>query len=139
MKTKLTLIFTTLALLLALTACDSGNAEPSVNLDGTAWVLTDYQGNAPIGNAPTLSFEDGQVSGNASCNSFGGGYSVKGDKLTFGVLGATEMYCMDPEGIMDQESAYLQLLGQADSFEIQDGQLLLFSGGQAVLTFAPAN
>jgi heat shock protein HslJ len=139
MKTKSTLILTTLALLFVLTACSGGDAETAVNLDGTIWVLTDYQGNAPIGNAPTLNFGDGQVSGTASCNEYGGGYAVKGDELTFTELYNTEMFCMDPEGIMDQESAYLQLLGQTDSFEIQEGQLVLLSSGQVVLTFDPAN
>lgn len=139
MKTKMTLMFTTLILIFVLAACSGGNAEPSFNLNGTTWILTDYQGSAPIGYAPTLSFENGRAAGGASCNDYGGSYALSGNTLTFNELFNTEMFCMDPDGIMDQESTYLQLLGQVSSFEIQEGQLVLFSDGQEILTFAPAN
>lgn len=140
MRTKLTLLFTLLALAAALAACGGTGTEDTVSLDGTSWVLVTYSKNSPIpGTEPTLHFEDGQVSGSASCNSFGGSYITDGDILNFGDLFMTEMYCMDPEGIMDQESAYLQLLGDANSFEIQDGTLVIFSSGHETLTFQPAN
>ncbi len=135
MKTKLTLLLTTLILLFALTACGGGDTS----LDGTAWVLTGYQGNAPIGNAPTLSFENGQASGSASCNSYGGGYTVKGNSLQVSALFRTEMYCMDPEGIMEQENAYLQLLGEADSFVLEGSTLTIRTAAGEELIFAPAS
>jgi heat shock protein HslJ len=117
-----------------LTACASDGAA---SLDGTAWTLTAINNSAPLpGSAPTLQFEDGQAGGNASCNSFGGEYRVSGSRISFkDGFYLTEMYCMDPEGIMDQELRYVELLAQADSFEMREGQLVIFLPNQQTLTF----
>ena len=141
MKKKFALLVTLLVLTAALTACGASDTDNGVSLDGTSWVLATYSKNSPLpGTEPTLRFEGGQVSGSASCNGFGGSYTQDSSSLSFSDLFMTEMYCMDPEGIMDQESAYLQLLGGADSFEIQaDGTLVIFSTGHETLTFQPAN
>jgi hypothetical protein len=42
---------------------------------------------------------------------------------------------MDPEGIMEQEGTYLELLGVAQRFELIDGVLTIFAGPQQSLTF----
>lgn len=133
-------LFSILVLVAILTACSGSGTEDTASLDGTSWVLVTYSKNSPLaGTEPTLKFEGGQVSGSASCNSYGGSYIVDDSSLNFGDMFMTEMYCTDPEGIMDQENAYLQLLGQAHSYEIQDGTLVIFSGDHETLTFAPAN
>lgn len=141
MKKKFALIAMLFVLAAALAACGAAGTDNSVGLDGTSWVLATYSKNSPLpGTEATLNFEGGQASGSASCNGFGGSYTQNGSSLSFSDLFMTEMYCMDPEGIMDQESAYLQLLGNADSFEIlEDGTLVLFSTGHETLTFQPAN
>jgi heat shock protein HslJ len=50
----------------------------------------------------------------------------------------TEMYCMEPEGVMEQESLYLEMLGNAESFELSEGQLMIFMADGETLTFVPA-
>lgn len=138
MKIKLYSMIVILALAVTLAAC-GGSSSDEVNLEGTSWVLFAYRKTKPIETArPTLTFQDGQVSGNASCNSYGGSYEVNGDNISFGAMFMTEMYCMEPEGIMDQESVYLQMLGSAERFELSEGQLVIFMTDGETLTFTPA-
>lgn len=140
MQTKLTLIFTLLALTAILAGCGGAGADDSVNLDGTSWVLSSYNGSSPIsGTEPTLRFEGEQASGNGSCNSFGGGYVVDGSSLTFSDLFRTEMYCMNPEGIMDQENVFLQMLGNAQSFSLEGSSLTILTAAGEELVFTPAS
>lgn len=136
MKTlKISAVIYIVVMLLA--SC-GGAADQSANLEGTSWTLQSYNKNQPLaGHEPTLSFEDSQVSGTTGCNSYGGEYEVDGEKLSFGAMFMTEMACLD-EGVMDQESAYLELLGQAESYELVDGVLTIFAGQQQTLTFVPA-
>ena len=118
-----------LAGLFALSACDSsGNSLP-----GTAWTLTAINGNPVIeGTEPYLLFDEDSVGGNSSCNSTGGEYQVNGNKITFEGLFSTMMYCMDPEGVMDQEANFLNALSNAATFSISGNQLTirLQDGGQ---------
>jgi heat shock protein HslJ len=139
MKTlKISVVIYIVVMLLA--ACGGNGvadqpADQTVSLDGTSWKLTVFNKNRPVaGSEPTLSFEDGQVSGTAGCNHYGGSYEVDGDKLSFGTMFMTEMWC-EAEGVMDVESAYLELLGQAESYQVVDGVLTIFSGPQQTLTF----
>lgn len=116
-----------------LTACANGAAA---SLDGTTWTLTAINKSAPLpGTAPTLQFEDGQAGGNASCNSFGGAYQVSGSQISFEGLYMTEMFCMDPEGVMDQEQLYLEMLSQAKEFELSEDRLVVIISDQQTLTF----
>jgi len=117
-----------------LTACGgTGAGDQSVKLDGTSWVLTAFNKNKPVdGRQPTIAFEDGQASGTTGCNSYGGDYELDGEKIGFGAMFMTEMWCED---VADQEMVYLDLLNQAESFQIVDGVLTIFCGPQQTLTF----
>lgn len=108
-------------------------------LDGTSWELYAFRKTRPIdGPTLTISFENGQVGGNAGCNSYGGSYEVDGEKLTISEVFATLMACLEPEGMMEQEAMFLQFLGDAQRFEMADGQLQLFRSDGEALTFVPA-
>jgi len=126
-----------LLVIVSLAAC--GGTSQTADLEGTSWVLILYGDSAPIGmTMPTLMFQEGNISGNASCNSYGGSFEAKGDSISFGALFMTEMFCMDPEEVMDQESLYLQMLGSVERFEVSDGQLVLFTPSGDTLNFIPA-
>jgi heat shock protein HslJ len=101
-------------------------------------VLTSLNGKGPLaGTEITLSFEDGKVSGSAGCNTYFGAYKVEGeDKLTFSDLANTEMACLEPEGIMEQETQYLGTLRGATGLRLSDGELQIFSAGGGVLVFS---
>jgi heat shock protein HslJ len=108
--------------LFALSACAAGGNP----LEGTAWTLTAINGNPVIeGSEPYLIFDEDSVGGNSSCNTTGGGYQVDGNKITFDALFSTMMYCMEPEGVMDQEAEFLNALSNAATFSISGNQLTI--------------
>jgi heat shock protein HslJ len=89
------------------------------------------------GTEITATFEKGHVHG-AACNSYGGKYQVSGDRLTVSEVFATEMACLDPQGVMEQETLYLRLLTGVQSFSLTGGRLSILAAGGEELTFAPA-
>jgi len=126
-------------LLLTLAACVSSSSQSNDPLEGTNWQLIFYRKTTVIDDTHiTTNFENGEITGSAGCNSYFGAYQVDGQDLTIGQLGMTEMYCMEPEGLMEQESTYLEYLADAQSYEITDGRLIIFLSGQETLTFEPA-
>jgi heat shock protein HslJ len=134
MKTHMLFVILTI-FAISLSACSSSSSQPDVN--GTSWVLTQLKGNSVTSKqAPTLVFVKGQVSGNASCNSFGGEYKHEsGDSLKFGQMISTLMACAD-ESLMTQESAYLGMLGQVAKYKLENDQLYLYDqGGQLLAQF----
>jgi heat shock protein HslJ len=135
MKTH-TKIFLILIVTLIFSACSGSLPTNQVDLDGSAWVLTAINNDTTIiGNTPTLEFEGDMVSGNAGCNTYSGSYQVKGETISFGPLARTEMYCMEPEGVMDQEQTYLEILEAAQRFELTENILTIYSDSEETLTF----
>ena len=127
-----------MALAVLLIGCGQSGASPS--LEGTSWMLTSLIGSNPIaGSEITLDFEGGEGTGSAGCNSYFGSYTVEGaDKLTFSAIASTEMACLEPEGIMEQETEYLDTLRAATGFSLSEGELQIFSTGGGVLVFSRA-
>jgi heat shock protein HslJ len=129
-----------LLLIILLISIACGNSiVPTVDpLEGTEWQLVFYRKTQVIkGTRITANFKNGEINGSAGCNSYFGRYQDEGQNLTIGEIGMTEMYCMEPEGLMDQESTYLKLLAEAQSYEITDGRLIIILSGQETLTFEP--
>jgi len=125
-------------ILLSAAACAAPGPAASDPLDGTSWVLMAYRKTRPIpGTTITAIFEDGQVRGSAGCNSYGGSYQVSGDTIAVGEIACTEMACMEPEGVMDQEMTFLEFLGNARTFRLLDGQLQMLRSDGEALTFVP--
>ena len=121
--------------LVMLVACGGTEGDP---LNGTNWELYSMGRYSPIpGSKTTIRFEDGQVSGLGGCNQYGGEYKISGQRLSFSALYMTEMACVSPEGVMDQEGRFLQFLGDAGRFEIVDGRLQLYGSEGETLTFVP--
>jgi heat shock protein HslJ len=128
-----------LALALLLPACECAACE----LAGSQWELKSYgpennQSMVLAGTRVTLAFNeiaDG-ISGRAGCNSYGGECYVRGDKIDFYDIFQTEMACQDPAGIMLQESSYLTLLGKAERYNVNAGELRIYTRDQGLLVFA---
>ena len=132
MKRQLISIITMTTILTVVLAGCGGT--PS--LDGTNWVLTSLDGESPIGGASfTLAFADGQVNGTAGCNLYFGDYDQSANTLSIPMIGMTEMYCMDPQGIMDQEGLYLGILSRVDTFSVVGSQLRMDTADGAFLLF----
>ena len=97
---------------------------------------------APVIQGTTITAEftsDGRVSGTAGCNLYFAPFEQSGTTLRIGPAGSTEMYCFDASRtIMKQESTYLQLLGEAASWKISGGNLVISdASGQEILVFSP--
>jgi heat shock protein HslJ len=121
---------------LSVGACGASSA--GIDLDGTQWVLVEMAGEAPLpGRQITLGFEDGEVRGHLGCNSLSGPYSLRGDKLEFGVLMTTLMACVEDE-FMQQESRMFELLGMVERVQLIDGRLHLVLTDGNQLIYEPA-
>jgi len=128
---------------LTLAACadvSHGSASGSTpdDLLGVVWTLDPSSmavlaDEVPSGATITLSFEDGQASGRAACNSYRGAYEAGDDaSLSFEGVSVTEMGC-EP-ALMTLEAAYLAALDEVSSFGV-DGKRLLLQGDNEDMTF----
>ena len=138
-REKILRIFVMITFMAILSGACAGIIPAQENpLEDTSWILKTYKDTLPIeGARPTLRFEADQVSGTTGCNHYGGSYQVKEDAITFGDLFRTEIGCMEPEGVMEQERIYLNLLQSADRYELSGSPdiLKIFAGTQQILTF----
>jgi heat shock protein HslJ len=117
-------------------------AAPDNPLAGTAWQATALYdaevggiGVVLPGTSLTVAFgPGGGVNGSSGCNSYSASYTVDGQSLSITPPGGTTMICGEPEGIMEQETAFLSALAAAGSFELSGNQLaILDASGQPVI------
>jgi heat shock protein HslJ len=107
-------------------------AAQSNELGGTSWIVTGYnngQGGVVsvlLGTELTADFGgDGQLAGNAGCNTYNAAYTTDGDSITIAPAASTRMFCGEPEGVMDQETEYLMALSTAATYSITGSRLQL--------------
>jgi len=102
-----------------------------------AWTLTAYGpegATTPVasGSQASLTFnQDGTLSGNSGCNSFGGSYKVNGDQITFSGLVSTLMACEEP--LMTQEGNVFKVLDGTASYKIDGSTLTITNAGMALV------
>ncbi|MCB9419172.1 MAG: META domain-containing protein [Ardenticatenaceae bacterium] len=122
-----------LILLIGCTAVQDENTNAS--LTGTTWILQGYHQPLLPDTTVTIKFtSDGQVNGSASCNSYFGSYTLDGGNLLTDPVGSTEIWC---EGLMDQESAFLQALQSATGLTVTEDSLLIHTP-EGDMQFTPA-
>jgi heat shock protein HslJ len=117
-------------------------AAPANPLEGE-WNVTGYNTGtqavtSPIaGTTLTATFTaDGQVGGNAGCNSYSGTYKLDGTSLTVGPLATTMMACEQP--IMDQETKFLAALQTPTTVETSGATVTLRdASGATQVVLAP--
>ena len=127
-------------ILVALLGCSQKVSE----LAGTDWELTSLDGKSLIeGTTIPLSFAEEYLGGEMDCNHFGGSpdggkYRATGDG-TFALilpLAVTVQLCTEPEGIMEQEAAYIEALMNAANFSMVDNRLEIDNeDGETILIF----
>lgn len=105
-------------------------ADVPANLVGTTWVARNYNnGRGGVqsllsGTTITLELrEDGGLGGSAGCNTYRAQYTLDGDRLSIGPAMTTRKMCMKPDGVMEQEAAYVQALATVVTYRI-DGRAL---------------
>jgi heat shock protein HslJ len=111
-----------------LAACGGANATSIVG----GWELVSYGDPANQTTAASIDFntfidfdEDGELTGNVGCNSFGGDYKVAGDQITFGSIISTLMACEEP--INQQESAVLKTFTGTATYDLNGDTLTITS------------
>jgi heat shock protein HslJ len=121
--------------LLVLAACGSaGSLAGGGDLTGKVWALSALNGQPLVaGTGISAQFAaDGNVSGSAGCNRYSGKYTISGSNITFNVpIASTMMAC--PQPVMDQESAYLKMLGEAKIYTVRGDELTLADATNAAL------
>jgi len=121
-----TLIFLSL---LSLVSCSASADRSSASEFKGEWIATTFDTTRP----PTVLFVDNErVAGFAGCNRYFASYKVSGEKISFSDIGATKMLCIKS---METEGSYLKALGEASSFKIGEGGLVLYSDGRELLRF----
>ncbi len=132
-------LYALLILVIAIGGLAACSAEPAA-IDDTAWVLLRFgeQGNPQAvleGTEITALFDsaEGQVTGSAGANHYFGSYQISKNKLSIQEIAHTEMYRLDPEGVMEQETQYLKALQSAESYEISAGKLQITSANQVLI------
>ena len=141
MRKILIAVMLSLFTVIGLAACSAPNSM----LDDTKWFLRSYgeQNNLQAiieGTEITATFNSakGEVSGSAGCNTYFAGYEVRGGTLSIFGMAYTEMACMSPEGVMEQEQEFLTILAGAQSFQADDTMLTIFCSGGQQLYFTTA-
>ena len=129
-----------------------GEETPADPLADTKWQAQSFLNPAQGGSLASLladtqltaeftggtSSEESIVSGSAGCNRYTAGYTVDGDSLSIAQAASTMMFCEGPEGVMDQEAAFLSAMQSASSFKLEAERLRILDGqGKVVVEFVP--
>jgi heat shock protein HslJ len=128
------LLFVAIPVIGFLVACQGSGTNA---LRDTAWELMTLAGSELLpGTRITIEFSADQVSGSAGCNTYRGSYKTSEDSLNLVDLYATEMGCLEPAGILEQESAYLTALRSAATYQIDGHRLEIFDeSGTKILVY----
>ena len=127
---------------LPLIACSTQAASQGKDLENIMWQLQSYgETGHPIallsGTEISVTFDsvEGRVYGSAGANTYSGSYEVIDNKLSILELAWTEMYRLNPPGVMEQEAEYLNIFQAAENFLIQ-GDTLQINSGTKLLTYS---
>lgn len=126
------------ALAFGLVGCDEAT-EGEVPLLAD-WVAESINGKPVIEpGGVTLTLSQDRVTGRSGCNSYFANAEVRSGTLKVGPIGATKMACMR-DGLMQQESEYLNTLGAAQNYSFQSDNRLTITtpqGGTLIFKAAP--
>lgn len=106
-----------------------GEADPermTLDMQTWAWISTLYNDGKSVipkkAKAFTLTFKkEGTFSATTDCNSMSGTYSIKGNKISFGQMASTMMYC---DG--SQESEFAKMLQESQIYHFTSKRELVF-------------
>ncbi len=99
-------------------------------LPNTRWEVVNYNNGRAALVTPLLDTRltmdfgaNGGLSGSSGCNTYTTSYQVNGSNITISQPGGTQKLCEEPEGIMEQESEFINAITAASTFRI-DGNTL---------------
>ncbi len=108
-----------------LAGCGGAPLAPATLAD-TNWTIVAIGGAAVSGERYHLSFTADQISGQAGCNRFSGGYQHSGETLTVGGLAMTRMACPGPG--MAHEQRFSEIVRGPVRIGFPDGDTLVLTG-----------
>jgi heat shock protein HslJ len=114
-------------------------ASPEGSWTVTSLATGDALGSPIAGTEITATFApDGTLSGSGGCNRYTTTYTTADGGIRIAPPAATQKLCVEPEGVSEQETAYLAALPEAARFQIgEHGLELLRADGTFVATYAP--
>ena len=105
-----------------------GNTLDEAPLRDTCWKLVRL-GDEPVAAATkqreahlVFASDEGLITGSGGCNRVIGSFELDGDRLRFGRMASTQMFC--PDG-MDQEKRFLEALEHVERYRIRGSHLEL--------------
>lgn len=146
MAKRLFFPFSLAACLAVLGGCagKEGVQPSTVDTPSGTWYLERYgmpaHPETPLPETPVrleIDLVAGTLAGTAGCNQFTASIHGEGSSLTIGPIAMTKKMCIEPAGVMLQESAVVNALavvtrfrvdGQTLHLECSDGQALVLSG-----------
>ncbi len=102
-------------------------------LPDPTYTLVSYNGKAVDSDQYTFTLGESTI-GARFCNIMGGSYELKNSIITAPQLISTQMFCEQPEGLMDMESAFGALLSRGAELTI-DGKSLTLRGDRTTLVY----
>lgn len=83
--------------------------------------------------------EEGELRGGAGCNTYRSTFTTDGVAIAISPPASTKKFCAQPEGVMQQEAEYLQVLSSAARFRLDGSTLRLTrADGTHLVDFARA-
>ncbi len=114
-----------------------GEATPLGDWEATAVASATALSSPLPGTTITARFaDDGTLTGSAGCNTYRTDFTTEGGEIEVGPAAATEKLCSAPDGVMAQETAFLESLTTVTRFRVDGGTLsLLRNDDTTVATF----
>lgn len=144
MKKILFTVILSIALVMSFVACSASNSGSILN--DTQWSLVSYGEQDHLitiieGTKITAIFNStgDRITGSAGCNTYSAGYEAEDNGLFISEMSFTEMACISPNGVMEQEQEYLYILVKGQSFQADDTTLTIFCSGRLELHFTTAD
>ena len=127
-----------ICMLAAAAPAGAGSTASAAAVEGTTWRLASLPGHDAafldaVPDGVTVRFADGALQAFAGCNRLRGGYTVDGDRLTFGPIAGTMMACPPPVG--DVENAVVRALTGTQRFAVTGDTLTLTTDAGSALAF----
>ena len=117
--------------------CNGGTNTDTISITDKEWIVVAFA-NEKIEQLsaerfPTMKLSEGKITGYSSCNRMQGTYTMEKDKITFGAIAVTKMFCFDTQEI---EEKYLKALPEVRSWKCEQDKLyFLDENKQIIITF----
>lgn len=109
--------------------------QPVLAIDGVTFLSETVTGHDLVtGSELRLSFDGDRLGGDAGCNQMGGEFEITDGVLVVDQLAMTEMACMDPPGLMEQEQWFSDFLSSRPRIQ-QDGDRLTLATDDVSVVF----